>query len=141
NTASQTGLTGYDKTSGSGSDHHMHFSHSNLVVSCVAENSYFSASHRRRWGGVPHGLSAAQGVFWNARGEGERYPYVVESKQGRYGYVIGTQGAVTAVNTELSNEYDITTRPEDHTEGIGQGENLIPPSIYRDQLLRRLGGN
>lgn len=138
-TAFSTGSTGSYRTNGRSSDHHMHFSHANLFDSCLAENSYFAASHRGNWGTIPHGLTSAHGVYWNIQGEGGQYPHVVVSHQGRYGYVIGTRGTVTAVDTRLSQKIATTTRPEDHTEGIGEGAHLAPQSLYQDQLNRRLG--
>ena len=43
------------------------------------------------------------------------------------------------VDTSL-NEYDAQgTAPRDHVEGVGKGATLVPQSLYRDQLKRRLG--
>jgi len=139
NTGRATGLGGSYETGGRSSDHHMHFSHSNLFDNCVAEDSYYSAAHRRSWGGVPHALAAAHTVFWNTRGEGGRFDFCVESKQGDYGYVIGTRGLAAKARVDLENEYDRTTAPEDHVEGLGEGAGLEPESLYLDQLARRLG--
>jgi uncharacterized repeat protein (TIGR02543 family) len=121
-------------TGGSGSDNHMHFSHSNLWDSCTAYNSYFTAHHRTTSGTVPHGLTSAHGVYWNISGSGTRYNDIVRSEQARYGYVIGTSGSkFGATNTTGGN-----TAPADHREGIGTGTTLEPASLYLDQLARRL---
>jgi len=133
-----TGADGSYETGGQSSDHHMHFSHSNLFDNCEAEESYYSASHRRRWGAVPHALAAAHTVYWNTEGNSDRFPFCVESKQGVYGYVIGTRGSSAKVRTELTREDDQTTAPEDHVEGIGKGDTLVPRSLYRAQLQHRL---
>lgn len=121
-------------TSGSGSDNHMHFSHSNLWDSCTAYNSFYTAHHRTTSGTVPHGLTSAHGVYWNTSGSGTRYTDIVRSEQARYGYVIGTSGSkYGATNTTGGN-----TAPADHLEGIGSGTTLEPASLYLDQLARRL---
>ena len=86
-------------TGGSGSDNHMHFSHSNLWDSCNAFNSFYTAHHRTTSGTVPHGLTSAHGVYWNTTGGGTRYTNIVVSEQGRYGYVIGTSGSKSGIST------------------------------------------
>lgn len=132
-----TGSTGSYSTSGSGSDNHMHFSHSNLWDSCITFNSYFTASHRIDYGTTPHGLTSAHGVYWNTTGGGTRYNEIVRSDQGRYGYVIGTSGSKSGVSTS-SLRTDTGTAPIDHVEGQGTGDQLQPASLYLDQLARRL---
>lgn len=116
------------------SDHHMHFSHSNLVDSSTADNSYFSAAYRPNGSEPEHNLTAAHSVFWNMNGMGSRYDRVVRTQQGRYGYAIGTRGANPAVDTVGSRPQ---TDPEDHVEGIGLGNFLQPRSLFDDQVLRR----
>lgn len=133
-TARATGNSGSYTTSGSGSDNHMHFSHSNLWDGCLAHNSFFSASHRGTSGTVPHGLTSAHSVYWNTTGSGTRYTNIVLNSQGRYGYIIGTSGSrFGATNPTTGN-----TAPADHLEGIGTGNNLEPASLYLDQLARRI---
>lgn len=123
------------QTGGAGSDHHMHFSHSNLWDQCHAHNSYYTASHRRFSGSVPHGLSSAHGVYWNTTGSGTRYSDIVHSEQARYGYVIGTSGSVSGAFNPVGGN----TAPADILEGIGRGDTLEPASLYLDQLARRVG--
>lgn len=148
NTGLVTGLEGRMSTTGSGSDHHMQFSHANLVDQCTVTDSYFAAFYRP---GDTHQLSSSHSVFWNIRGklrapgQKPRYPYVVWSQQVRYGYVIGTSGEVHAVRTDPNNTREvplekqlIMTAPVDHVEGVGKGETLEPQSLYLDQLKRRL---
>lgn len=48
--------------------------------------------------------------------------------------MIGTQGPASAV----SNPGGQSTEPRDWVEGAGQGQLLYPPSLYEDQLRRRL---
>ncbi len=133
-TARATGNTGSYNTSGSGSDHHMHFSHSNLIDQSHVHNSFFTAHHRVHFGTVGHALTSAHGVFWNTSGSGGRGGAIVRSEQARYGYVIGTSGS----RSSATNPTGGNTAPADHLEGIGIGDTLEPASLYEDQLLRRL---
>ena len=82
----------------------------------------------------PHALTSAHTVYWNTRGSGTRYPTLVRSEQARLGYVIGTSGAVNGASNPTAGN----TAPADHLEGIGAGETLDPPSLYLDQLTRRI---
>jgi hypothetical protein len=143
-TGEQTGSTGRENTGGKGSDSHMFFSHSNLFDTCEAEESWFEARHRYfpTLSNPKHNTTAAHTVFWNTRGiSNSRHPFVVWSQQGDYGYVIGTRGPVDGVRTSGQfAEREAVTAPEDHVEGVGRGEGLVPGSLYADQLRRRLGG-
>ena len=136
-TARQTGASGSMTTAGSGSDHHMHFSHSNLIDTCRADNSFFTAHYRPHGSHPQHNLTAAHSVFWNTRGSGSRFTNVVHSQQSRYGYVIGTRGPVANVRTNGSSSHK--TNPVDHVEGAGQGDSLEPFSLFLEQRRRRLG--
>jgi len=131
-----TGLSGQYTAGSSGSDHHMHFSHSNLFDMCHAHNSYYEAAHRRNFGTIGHGLTSAHGVYWNTSGSGDRSNTIVVSEQGRYGYVIGTSGN----RSGATNPTNGNTEPADILEGIGQGELLQPQSLYLDQLAKRAQG-
>jgi hypothetical protein len=130
-----TGDSGsYLTSGGDGSDCHMHFSHSCLWDQCHAHNSFWESRHRGHT--INHGLTSAHGVYWNTTGSGTTYPdKLIVSGQGDYGYVIGTSGDVNAVQTTVWGN----TQPEDHIEGVGLGATLFPPSLYLDQLARRLG--
>jgi hypothetical protein len=138
--AHQTGASGSENTYGGYSDHHMHFSHANLVDACTSgNNSNWEARYRPD--SVPrHALTSAHGVFWNTGGVGlgggANGPYAVRSEQSRYGYVIGTRG--TRTNVWLTTYGGTKCDPVDHVEGIGQGDTLEPVSLYADQLQRRL---
>ncbi len=123
-------------TNGSGSDHHMHFSHSNLFEGCEAHNSYWEAQHRIHFGTVGHGLTSAHGVYWNTIGSGSRGGAVVRSQQGRYGYVIGTSGSRTSVNNPGGNG----TEPIDIVQGVGVGDTLEPQVLSVDQFDKRMEG-
>ncbi len=132
----QTGDTGLQTTAGSNSDHHMHFSHGNLIDTCTGDGSGFEARYRP-YGSAPlHDLTAAHSVFWNTRGIGSGPSYVVTTEQSRYGYVIGTRGTRSGVS--LSTYGGTKCNPLDHVEGTALGDTLEPFSLYADQLSRRL---
>jgi hypothetical protein len=134
--AHQAGDTGSQTTSGGNSDHHMHFSHANLVDDCTGDHSGWEARYRP-YGSVPHhDLTSAHSVFWNTKGIGGGPSYVVQTEQSRYGYVIGTRG--TRYGVSLSTYGGSKCNPVDYVEGIGQGDTLEPFSLYEDQLYRRL---
>jgi len=142
NTARQTGATGREETGGRGSDHHQWFSHSNLIDTCSAENSWFEARYRHGKMSRPqHNITSAHTVFWNTLGVSNTfYPFVVWSQQGRFGYVIGTRGLRPEVRTDgVPVEMTKPTEPVDHVEGVGRGEMLLPFSLFEDQRRRRLG--
>ncbi|MDZ4198038.1 MAG: glycosyl hydrolase family 28-related protein, partial [Kiritimatiellia bacterium] len=139
-TSRQTGATGDERTGGRGSDHHMWFSHSNLIDACEVEDSWFEARYRGGGGSRPrHNITSAHTVYWNTLGISNSFhPFCVWSDQGRYGYVIGTRGARPEVETGPGTGAAGPTAPIDHVEGVGQGETLIPFSLFEDQIRRRL---
>jgi uncharacterized repeat protein (TIGR02543 family) len=133
--------TGYT-TSGSGSDNHMHFSHSNLWDQCHAHNSFYTAHHRMLFGGsTPHGVTSAHAVYWNTSGSGTRYDDsgnpIVRSEQLNQGYIIGTR-ATSGTAYFASNPTGGSTSPADHLEGINTAATLQPQSLFLDQVSRRL---
>ena len=115
------------------SDFHMYLSLANLIDNLTCDGDFIEARALRPWGGPMHGVTTTQSVFWNTRGL--RYaakhlgdsPALVYSHQFGDGYVIGTSGPASAVDSS------------DFVEGIGQGDSLQPRSLYLDQLRRRLG--
>lgn len=130
-----TGATGRLRTAGRSSDHHMHFSHSNLYDQCTGDSSWFQAVYRP-WGTPPlHNITAAHSVFWNTTGTGRGGP-IVETEQFHYGYAIGTQGSRTEV--QITGRGGARMNPPDHVEGVGQGDQLQPASLFLDQRQRRL---
>lgn len=136
----QTGNTGDMKTSGYGSDHHMHFSQSNLIDNTYVENSGFYAYYRPYGTDPKHRITATHTAYWNISSGGS-LSLSVWTQQARYGYAIGTSGTASAVNTNEAPGSAGTaaiTNPVDITEGIGQGSTLSPQSLYLDQLQRRL---
>jgi hypothetical protein len=134
NTKRVTGDTGYLETDGDGSDNHMHFSHSSLWDRCHAHESWWEAVHR---GWNYQALASAHCVYWNTSGSGSSAlngGKIVRSGQARYGYVIGTQGEPNGIELRKTGN----SLPLDIAEGEGKGGSLSPPSLYRDQLARRM---
>jgi hypothetical protein len=128
---------GKGTTGGKGSDHHQHFSQSNLIDSVTVQDDFFIAAYRGTLGGnPPHGQTSAHTVFWNIEGLAYSSPqeYAVHSEQARFGYVIGTRGPAPAISLGENPR----TAPIDHAEGEGKGDSLIPSSLYLDQKKRRL---
>ncbi len=146
-TARYTGPSGSIVAEGRGSEHHAHFSHSNLIDSCTAESSMFLAVYRPFGTDPKHDITAAHTVFWNVQGRGDSNwqgalgNVVVASQQSRYGYVIGTRGTRSEVNVGVyygSSASATKTAPVDFVEGVGEGSELTPASLFEDQVLKRL---
>ncbi len=113
------------------SDFHMFLSMSNLLDTITCDGDFLEARYFRPWGGNPiHGVTTTQSVFWNTNGlrYANKKSIVIWSEQMGDGYVIGTHGPCSAVHST------------DFVEGVGQGDTLVPASLYQDQLKRRLSG-
>lgn len=139
-TGHQTGSTGSETTGGKSSDHHMYFSHSNLIDRCTVEDSWFEARYRNYDDmSVPkHNLTGALTVFWNTTGDSSSgFDYAVWSQQGRLGYVVGTRGNTPDV--KIDGVRPDHTDPVDHVEGVGFGATLSPSSLFDEQRWLRLG--
>lgn len=111
------------------SDFHSHFSTANLIDSLTCDGDHIECMYRP-WGGTPvHGNTGSQNVFWNTKGlaYGPKR-WIVRSKQWGDGYTIGTQGPAS----------DIAPDSQGFLEHVGQSDKLQPPSLYIDQLNRRL---
>lgn len=127
-----------------GSDFHMQLSMANLIDGFVSDGDYIDASFRPF--GSPekmHMHSTTQSVIWNTVSL-KSYPtknVLVNSLQYGMGYVIGTSGVVTKVQTTPvdghTKDFDYNTAPEDFVEGVGKGATLSPKSLYLDQLQKR----
>jgi hypothetical protein len=129
-----------------GSDFHMYLPMSNLIDGQNIDGDYIE-SNVRPYGGTAgdyHGFTSSNTVFWNTYGIAYKsgFNYIVESRQYKYGYIIGTRGTATGVKTTplvMSSAYGtVDTSPEDWVEGLGTGGDLEPVSLYYDQLARRL---
>jgi hypothetical protein len=126
------------------SDFHMHLSMANLFDNFTANKDFLEAKFRPYGTSPMHGHSTTQSVFWNTNGEA--YPSgksaIVESAQYGWGYIIGTRGPASAVKTSpfsgTMSGYAYNSSPEDFKEGIGKGDQLVPQSLYEDQLAKRI---
>lgn len=134
------------------SDFHMYFSMANLIDSMTVDGDTISAVYRNNpvSAAYKHGMVTTQSVIWNTKGiKGHAKlggSIIVESQQFKNGYVIGTSGASSEVNVDISDIFDVNgskeihdTAPADYTEFIGQGDKLRPQSLYKSQLDKRLG--
>lgn len=125
------------------SDFHMYLSMSNLFDEFTVNADYLESAFRPYGGTAIHGYSSTQSVFYNTKGEvyHPNHNYIVDSRQFNWGYVIGTSGAAYKVNrypvSETQNGYSYDTAPTDFLEGEGKGSDLIPSSLYLDQVDKR----
>ena len=121
-----------------GTDFHQKLAMSNLLEGFTLDGDYIDASYRP-YGSFPyHGHTTTQSVIWNTRGEAyhPNHSKIIDSRQYGMGYVIGTSGPANGVLTTPTFE-DHETAPEDWSEGVGTGDDLEPPSLHQDQLLKR----
>ncbi len=132
-------------------DFHMWLSMANLIDGFVSDGDYLDASFRP-YGpkDLRHMYTTTETVFWNTKGlSPHKFKYLIDSRQWKWGYVIGTSGTTYQVNTKPvqgstsngGNKYyedqTFDTSPEDFVEGEGRGETLMPQSLYLDQLSKR----
>ncbi len=133
------------------SDFHMWLSMANLIDGFISDGDYLDASFRP-YGpkGLRHMYTTTETVFWNTKGlNPHKFNFLIDSRQWKWGYVIGTSGKTYKVNTKPvsgatenkgNNYYEnqvFDTSPEDFVEGEGKGETLVPQSLYIDQLNKR----
>jgi hypothetical protein len=117
------------------SEFHHSLAMANLIDDSSVADGWQGANRHDYSSGAGHAVT--QSVFWNTRGGGK-----LHSWQFGHGYVIGTHDL--RVETSLSFFDPLRprpegTEPEDWVEGLGAGPTLDPPSLYVDQLARRLG--
>jgi hypothetical protein len=126
------------------SDFHMYLSMSNLFDVFTVNGDYLESKFRPWGGDAIHGYSSTQSVFYNTHGEAyhSARDYIIESRQFGWGYIIGTSGPAYDVVVDpaegSTGGYSYDTSPRDFREGIGEGEDLRPSSLYLDQLDRRM---
>jgi hypothetical protein len=133
-------------------DFHSYLSVANLFDSTRVEGDQLEACYRPY---LDHCQTTTQSVCWNTHGE--RYALkdrdhpessglkksIVHSQQFGWGYVIGTSGPASGVETGSlkpgKDSADAITGPVDFVEGEARGNTLEPQSLYADQFLRRMG--
>lgn len=125
------------------SDFHMYLSMANLFDNCTLNGDFLESVYRPYGSTSVHGYTSTQSVFYNTVGMAY-HPgknFMVDSRQFGNGYIIGTSGPACLVNIYpvegMANAYFYDTSPVDFTEGIGTGKDLVPASLYLDQLAKR----
>ena len=125
----------------SSADFHQYLSMSNLLDMTTLDRDFLETRDRSSYGYPAQGVTSSQSVFWNTIGlaysldadgkgnntDGSDHLNIIRSEQFGEGYVIGTSGYASGVRTT------------DYAEGIAEGEQLEPQSLYLDQRLKRLG--
>ncbi|MBC2602737.1 glycosyl hydrolase family 28-related protein [Puniceicoccus vermicola] len=119
-----------------GADWHMWLSPANLMDSITVDRCIIEAHFR----GPDHGFGTTETVIWNTTGKQYRpswydpdNSFIINTDQTGKGYVIGTSGPAFEVRRD-----SVDTKEPDWVEGVGRGDTLVPQSLYRDQLSRRL---
>ncbi|RME52339.1 MAG: hypothetical protein D6795_06825, partial [Deltaproteobacteria bacterium] len=110
-------------------EYHHSLAMANLVDRCHLEDGWYGGNRDGASSGAGH--TVTQSVYWNTSGGGE-----ILSWQYGWGYVIGTTDM--AVVTLLGPPRSAGTAPADYVEGENRGATLDPPSLFEDQLQRRL---
>jgi hypothetical protein len=113
------------------SEYHHSLATANLVDSSILDDGWNAVNRGSESTGAGH--AATESVIWNATGSGR-----VNSYQYGWGYVIGTGPDLDVGRILPSFMYGKGTEPEDWLEGMRLGDTLDPPSLYEDQLQRRL---
>jgi len=126
------------------SEFHHSLAMANLIDASVIDDGWSAINRKDMSSGAGH--TATESVFWNVSGTGR-----IRSYQFGLGYVIGPGPDVTLqVIPEpppegLEEIWESLApwegaAPDDWLEGVGRGADLVPSSLYEDQLARRLGG-
>lgn len=131
---SREGKALISKDSSLGSTGHSEFHHSlataNLIDASLFDDGFSTINRLDESTGA--GITGAMSVVWNVRGTG-----TVRSMQYGWGYVVGTSGPF--VVTESPLPLGQGTEPLDFVEGLEQGTDLVPQSLYEDQRAKRVG--
>lgn len=120
---SHLGTTGY-------SEFHHSLATANLIDASIFDDGVSIVNRNSESTGAGH--TGTQNVLWNTRGKG-----VLRSLQVGMGYVIGTEG-VEVITSSDAPLVGFGTAPDDFVEGVEAAGTLSPPSLYGDQLKRRL---
>lgn len=114
------------------SEFHHSLSTANLIDQSVIDDGWGAVNRGDYSTGAGH--SATETVLWNSSGSG-----TLRSRQFGHGYIIGAEPSLT-IETSTNTPDAAGSAPEDWVEGPGEIGELDPPSLYEDQLARRLGG-
>ncbi|WP_127583294.1 glycosyl hydrolase family 28-related protein [Paenibacillus koleovorans] len=139
---SASGNVLYDNKTDTGrlsSETHGWMSAANLFDNMRVINTFLTATNHGTKGSSSNGQgqTTTQTVFWNTLGDSYQsgQSYIIKSQQYGWGYIIGTRGAANAAQAVTT---DAGTAPTDFVEGIGEGDTMAVPSLYIDQLNKRL---
>ena len=110
----------------------------------AASNRAIDIASRHSADDLTTSLDARDALLWNDTRSAGAGPgtYLISYQAGR-GYVIGTRDITTqVVPGPLEQALGVAdhTEPVDLLEGEGRGADLVPTSLFDDQLARRLGG-
>jgi hypothetical protein len=117
------------------SEYHHSLATANLVDGADSDDGWAAVNRGQESTGAGH--TATQNVFWNLQGG------LLRSYQYGHGYAVGTRQVLVYTDPEddlvgrLAGQAT-GTEPLDWVEGLEQGEDLVPASLYEDQLRRRL---
>ncbi|APR87263.1 hypothetical protein A7982_12612 [Minicystis rosea] len=111
------------------SEFHHSLATANLIEASTFDDGFSIVNRQDESTGAGH--TGTQNVLWNLSGKG-----MVRSLQFQTGYLIGTQGLYPVTESPLPMGQG--TAPVDWIEGLERGSDLQPPSLYDDQLARRL---
>ncbi len=114
------------------SEFHHSLSTANLIDQSVIDDGWGAVNRGDYSSGAGH--SATETVLWNSSGAG-----TLRSRQFGHGYIIGAEPSLK-IETSTNTPDAAGSAPEDWVEGPGEVGELDPPSLYEDQLARRLGG-
>ena len=116
------------------SEFHHSLAMANLIDDSYTDDGWQGKNRHAYSSGAGH--SATESVFWNLRGPGQLWSY-----QFGLGYVIGTSPDLrvwTSLRAPDFTRGPAGTEPEDWSEGLGAGPDLVPQSLYEDQRRLRL---
>jgi hypothetical protein len=110
--------------------------HHSLAMANLIDQSHFddgwSIVNRGNWSSYS-GHTGTQNVMWNTKGNGN-----LRSRQFGMGYVIGTRDITVETSVGGFSSGASGTAPEDYTEGLEEGGDMYPQSLYEDQLAKRV---
>ena len=112
-------------------EYHHSLAMANLVDQSQLRDGWYGGNRGLDSSGA--GITATENAYWNLRGPGG----IITSFAWGWGYVIGTEDLFVFTDPKLP--YGTGTAPEDLVEGRDEASTLDPPSLYEDQLKRRLG--
>ncbi len=130
-------------TSVSASNFDMYLSMANLFDACTLNGDKLESIYSFEGDSIIHGYTSTQSVFYNTLGQSyaQGQSDLIDSRQLGNGYIIGTSGPAFQAAVQpvegISNGIYFNTSPVDFTEGIGEGQYLVPASLYLDQLDKR----